>query len=162
MFKGSVWGWVVPQNSAKIFVSDISTDIKNTSIVNLVMQKLGFWGSTLGGPRGAAPSNYVKVFVSKTSTADIKKHWHRKLTRSKNWFWGGFPSGAIPPNHAKIFVSEIPTDSNKHWHPSLSHSKIWFLGVHLEGGLSEVVPPNSVKLFASKYLLIWKYTGTVK
>ena len=39
------------------------------------------------------------------STADIKKHWHRKLSRSKNWFWGGSSSGAIPPNHAKIFVS---------------------------------------------------------
>ena len=120
--------------------------------------KTWFWGVR----GGAAPSNYVKVFVSKISTADIEKHWHYELSRSKKWCWGGSPSGAIPPNHAKIFVSEIPTDSNKHWHPSLSHSKIWFLGVHLEGGLSEVVPPNSVKLFASKYLLIRKYTGTVK
>ena len=42
---------MVPPNSVKIFASDISTDIKNTSIVNLVMQKLDFWGSILGGVR---------------------------------------------------------------------------------------------------------------
>ena len=39
--------------------------------------------------------------------------------------------------------------------------KIGFRGVHLEGGLSEAVFLNSVKLFSSKYLLIWKYIGTV-
>ena len=38
--------------------------------------------------------------------------------------------------------------------------KIGFWGVHLEGGLSGVVPVNSVKLFASKYLLIWKNIGS--
>ena len=39
--------------------------------------------------------------------------------------------------------------------------EVCFGGVRLEGGLSEVVLPNSVKIFASKYLPIWKYTGTV-
>ena len=36
-------------NSVKIFASEITTDIKNTGFVNLVVQKLDFWGSILGG-----------------------------------------------------------------------------------------------------------------
>ena len=49
---GSSGGWgVIPPNSVKIFASEISTDIKNTGIVSLVVKKFDFWGSTLGGPR---------------------------------------------------------------------------------------------------------------
>ena len=65
MFEGSVWRWVVPQNSVKIFASDISTDIKNTSIVNLVMQKFDFWGSILGGgPRGRWHPQTMSKYLS--------------------------------------------------------------------------------------------------
>ena len=47
--QGVCLGEVVPSNSVKTFASEICTDIKNTGIVNLVMQKFDFWGSTLGG-----------------------------------------------------------------------------------------------------------------
>ena len=67
MFKGSVWGWVVPPNSVKIFASEISTDIKNTSIVNLVLQKLDFWGSA-GGWHLQTKSKYLSVV-----SVDIEK-----------------------------------------------------------------------------------------
>ena len=69
MFRMSVWGvlgkrGVVLPNSVKIFASEISTDMKNTGIVNLVEKKFDFWRSTLGGFRGeVALSNYVKIFV---------------------------------------------------------------------------------------------------
>ena len=43
---------VVFPNFFKIFASEISTDIKNTSIVNLVVQKFDFGGSTLEGSPG--------------------------------------------------------------------------------------------------------------
>ena len=52
-------------NSVEIFASDISTDIKNTGIVTVVVQKLDFCWSTLGGgPRGWHPqtmSKYLSV-----------------------------------------------------------------------------------------------------
>ena len=55
---------MVPPNSVKMFASELSTDIKNTHIVNLVVQKFNFWGSTLGeGPGGMAASNYGEIFV---------------------------------------------------------------------------------------------------
>ena len=66
MFRGSFGGvvGVLPLNSVKMFASEICTDMKNTGIVNLVLQKLDFWGSALGGFRGeVASSNYVKIFV---------------------------------------------------------------------------------------------------
>ena len=69
IFRASVYGvlgGVIPPNSVKLIASEISTDIKNTGIVSLVVKKLDFGGSTLGAPRGGggvAPSNYVEVFV---------------------------------------------------------------------------------------------------
>ena len=55
---------MVPPNSVKMFASEICNDMKNTGMVNLVVQKLDFWGFTLGGFRGeVAPSNYVEIFV---------------------------------------------------------------------------------------------------
>ena len=55
---------VVLQNSVKMFAYEICNDMKNSGIVNLVVQKFGFWDSTLGGLRGeVAPSNYVEMFV---------------------------------------------------------------------------------------------------
>ena len=66
------------------------------------------------------------------STADIKKHWHRKLSHSKDWFWGdprGGDTAKLRQNICilKILVFQISTDSKKHWHPSLSHLKNCFL-----------------------------------
>ena len=72
MFKGSVWGWVVPPNSVKIFASDISTDIKNTSIVNLVVRKLDFWGSILGGSAGGWHPQTMSKYLS-VVFVDIEK-----------------------------------------------------------------------------------------
>ena len=72
MFKGSVWGGVVPSNSVKMFATDISTDIKNTSIVNLVVQKLDFWGSTLGGVPGERHPQTMSKYLSVVSV-DIEK-----------------------------------------------------------------------------------------
>ena len=55
---------MVHPNSVKMFASEICNDMKNTGIVNLVVQKFDFWGSTLRGFRGkAALSNYVEIFV---------------------------------------------------------------------------------------------------
>ena len=65
---------------------------KNTSALAGANQKNNFWGV----PGGVATPNYVLIFVSKISTADIKKHWHRKLSPSKNWFWGDFRGGQYP------------------------------------------------------------------
>ena len=45
---------------------------KKTSGLVWANQKIDFWGVYLGGPRGVAPPNYVKIFVSKICTADIK------------------------------------------------------------------------------------------
>ena len=116
-----------------------------------------FWG----GFREVAPPNYVKIFVSKISTADIKKHWHRILSRSKNWFWGDLWGGRYPQTTSKyLYLKYLLTAKNTGTRAWAIH-KIGFRAVRLEGGLSEVVPPNSVEIFASKYLLIWKYTGTV-
>ena len=67
MFKGSVWRCVVPPNSVKIFSSDISTDIKNTSIVNLVVQKLDFWGSILEGSAGGWHPQTMSKYLSVVS-----------------------------------------------------------------------------------------------
>ena len=52
----------VPPNSVKMFAPEISTDIKNTGIVNLAVQKFDFWGSTLGVPRGVVPSGGSRKF----------------------------------------------------------------------------------------------------
>ena len=54
---------MVPPNSVKILASKICTDIKSTGIAHLVVQKFDIEGSTMGGPRGVAPSNYVEIFV---------------------------------------------------------------------------------------------------
>ena len=56
-----------------MFASEKCTDVKNTRILNLVVQKFDFWRSTLGGLRGeVAPTNYVEIFVCKVSV-DIQK-----------------------------------------------------------------------------------------
>ena len=59
-------------NSVKIFASEIFTDIKNTGIVNLVVQKLDFWGSILGGsPGGWHPQTMSKYLC--VVSVDIEK-----------------------------------------------------------------------------------------
>ena len=60
--KIGVWGvrlgrlreWLVPPNSVKMFASELSIDIKNTGIVNLVVQNFDFWESILGGSPGGS------------------------------------------------------------------------------------------------------------
>ena len=64
MFKRSVWKWVVPPTLLKFFASDISTDIKNTGIVTLVVQKLDFQGSTLGGSAGGQHPQTMSKYLS--------------------------------------------------------------------------------------------------
>ena len=94
------------------------------------------------------------MFISKTSTADIKKHWHRKLGRSKDWFLGGSPRGRYTQATSKhLYLKYLLTAK---YEDTLAGAiqRIVFWEVHLEGGLSEVVSPNSVKIFASKYLPI--------
>ena len=67
---------------------------------------MDFWGP----PWGKVPPNHVKVFVSKIST-DIKKRWHLKLSRSKNWFLGGLfcspMEGGTPKPRRNIFLLNI-------------------------------------------------------
>ena len=62
---------VVYPNSVKIFASEISTNIKNTDIVSLVVKKFDFWGSTLWGP-GGWHSQTMSKYLSVVSV-DIKK-----------------------------------------------------------------------------------------
>ena len=73
---------------------------KQTGTQIELFKKLIFGGSIWGGPRGVAPPNYVKIIVFKIS-ADIIKHWHSKLSYSKNWFvgdpFGGVPGGGGTP-----------------------------------------------------------------
>ena len=79
MFRGSIWGFLkgVPPNSVKMFASEICTDIKNTSIVNLVVQKFDFGeGPLCGGSEGKkhpqAMSKYLSVkylLISKNKLA---------------------------------------------------------------------------------------------
>ena len=63
---------MVPPNSVKIFASEISTDIKNTGIVNLVVQKPDFRGSILGGSAGGLHPQTMSKYLSVVSV-DIEK-----------------------------------------------------------------------------------------
>ena len=66
------FGERVPPNYVKIFAYEKSSDIKNTGIVSLVVQKFDFGGSTLGGPWGWWPPQTISKFLSIVSL-DIKK-----------------------------------------------------------------------------------------
>ena len=55
-----------PPNSVEIFASEISTDMKNTGIVNLVVQKFDFWGSTGGGTCRNICLLYLLISKNKT------------------------------------------------------------------------------------------------
>ena len=87
---------MVPKNSVKMFASEISTDIKNTSIVNLVVQKFDFGGSTLGGPRGGGTLKLCRK-ICLLYLLISKKNWHPSLSETKINIWrihfGGFPRG---------------------------------------------------------------------
>ena len=95
-------GGIPRLDSVKIFASDMSTDIKNTSIVNLVAQKFGFLGSTLGGwgPGGVALSNYVEIFVccicwyQKNKTGALV--WAKQKINIWRVHFGGSQGGGIP------------------------------------------------------------------
>ena len=71
-FTGSVWEGVVPPNSVKTFASEISTEIKNTGMVNLVVQKFD-----LGGPRGGGTLKLCRnicllyLLISKNKTGAL-------------------------------------------------------------------------------------------
>ena len=58
---------MVPPNPVKMFASEVSTDVKNTSIVNVVVQKFGFWGASLRG-HPQTMSKYLSVV-----SVDIEK-----------------------------------------------------------------------------------------
>ena len=58
---------MVPPNSVKMFASEISTDIKNTGIVILVVQKLIFGGSR-GHPQTMSKYLSVKYLLKKTGS----------------------------------------------------------------------------------------------
>ena len=74
---------------------------------------------------------------------------------------GGDPQGGYPQTTSKYLCLKYLLTAKNTGTLAWAIQKIVFWGVHVEGGLSEVVPPNSVKVFASKYVLIWKYIGTV-
>ena len=63
VFGGSIWGGpggVVPPNYVKIFVSQISTDIKKTGTLAWAVQKFDFLGPHFGGvSEGVVPPNHV-------------------------------------------------------------------------------------------------------
>ena len=141
VFGGSIWGvpgGVVPPNYVKIFVSQISTDIKKNWHPSLSRSKIWFFGAPFrGGPRGGGtPKPCLNISL-------LNIYWYQKngtlgYMVKKSCFWGGpfggVPGGVVPPNYVKIFVSQISTDIKKNWHPSLSRSKNWFFGAPFWGG----------------------------
>ena len=102
--------------------------LKKNWCPSLSQSKNWFLEVCLGGPRGVGTTNYVKIFFFKISTADIKKLWHRKLCRSKNWCWGNPWRGRYPQTTSKYLRLKYLLTAKKQWHPSLSHSKIGFRG----------------------------------
>ena len=167
IFRGSVWGvlgGVAPQNSVKIFASKISNDIKNTGIVNLVVQRFDSGGSISRGSPGAGTLKLCRnICLSVKYLLIFKKTGTLVWATQKIDFGGsiwGVSGGVVPPNYVKIFVSKISTaDIKKHWHRKLSRSKTWFFVGPL-WSLREVVPQTTSKYFSHKYLLISKNTGT--
>ena len=99
-------GMVFP-NYVKIFASEICTDIKNPGIVNLVVQKFGFGGSTLGGSPGGCPYQTMWKYLS-VVFFDIKKKRHPSLSQTKKLILGGSIlgeyQGEVFPNDLKTFV----------------------------------------------------------
>ena len=80
--------------------------LKKISALVWANQKIDFEG-LFGGPWGVAPPNNVEMFISKISTADIKKHWHRKLSCSKKWFRGDPREGHTPKPRQNICILNI-------------------------------------------------------
>ena len=78
---------------------------KKTNTLVWANQKIDFWGVCFGVvPERVAPPNYVKIFISKIFTANIKKHWHCKLSRSKDWIWGDLRVGDSPKPRQNICI----------------------------------------------------------
>ena len=72
--------------------------LKKATTLVWTNQKIDFWGVCFRVvPEGLVPPNYVKILISKISTADIKKHWQRKLSPSKKMVWGGSQKGGDTP-----------------------------------------------------------------
>ena len=64
--RGLVWGVVggwYPQNLVKMFAYEICSDMKNTDIVNLVVQKFDFGGPLWGGSEGKWPSQIMLKYL---------------------------------------------------------------------------------------------------
>ena len=85
-----------------MFAYKIRTDMKNTGIVNLVMQKIDFWGSTLGEFRGdVAPSKYVEIFVCSVSV-DIKTKLAPYIKPNKKLLFDGSILGDVPRGYSQM------------------------------------------------------------
>ena len=92
VFGGSIWGvpgGVVPPNYVKIFVSQISTDIKKTGTLAWAVQKFDFLGPHFGGvPGGVAPKKFqetqLRMYLNNfTQKLDFYVLWFRRTRAYK-------------------------------------------------------------------------------
>ena len=88
----SIWGvpggWH-PQTMSKYLSAKSLLISKQTGTLSWAIHKIDIWGVS----GGVARPNYVKIFFCQIS-ADIIKHWHPSLGRSKNWYLGGLFDGS--------------------------------------------------------------------
>ena len=111
--------------------------------------KINFCGVHLEGPRGVAPSNYVKVFVS-LLFYDIKKNKNSSLSRCKKWFVGVYledSRGRWYPQTTSKYLSLKYLLISKKLVPEIKPFKNWYLGSIW--GPERVIPQNYVKVFVS-------------
>ena len=64
---------MVPPNYVKIFVSEISADIKTNWHPKSSLSKIDFWGSIWGIPKGVAPPTMSKYLLVKYLLISKKK-----------------------------------------------------------------------------------------
>ena len=148
-FGGSIWGgpWgdVVPPNYVKIFVSQISTDIKKNWHPSLSRSKIWFFG---GSPGGWYPQTMSKYFSLKYLLISKKTGTLGYMVK-KICFWGG-PFGGVPggmwyPQIMSKYLSlKYLLISKKTGTLAWAVQRIDFLGPHFGGVPGGVVPPNHV------------------
>ena len=128
--------------SKYLFVKYLLISKQTVTQVEL-FKKLIFGGSVWGVPRRVASPNYVKIFVCYIS-ADIIKHWHSKLSCSKNWFlggpFGGSPGGWHPQTMSKYLSVKYLLISKKSRTLPWAVQKTDFWGVHLGGPWGVGIP----------------------
>ena len=136
---GGVPGGVVPPNYVKIFVSQISTDIKKNWHPSLSCSKNWFFGAPFwGGPRGGGwyPQTMSKYFSLKYLLIS-KKNGTLGYMVKKICFWGvhlgGSPGGWYPQIMSKYLSLKYLLISKKTGTLAWAVQKFDFLGPHFGG-----------------------------